>query len=84
MKGELLNTNDSVIGIAKCCNGNLGVVIKMTPYPSDMVDLKNSGLDGIQYKIVGRKIFNVIYTTKYNGKIVEGLNALSTNGANSL
>lgn len=52
MKGELLNTNDSVIGIAKCCNGNLGVVIKMTPYPSDMVDLKNNGLDGIQYKIV--------------------------------
>jgi len=34
--------------------------------------------EGIQYKIVGRKIFNVIYTTKYNGKIVEGLNALST------
>lgn len=52
MKGELLNTNDSVVGIAKCCNGNLGIVIKMTPYPSDMVDLKNNGLDGVQYKIV--------------------------------
>lgn len=52
MKGDLLNTNDSVVGIAKCCNGNLGVVIKMTPYPSDLVDLKKNGLDGVQYKIV--------------------------------
>lgn len=41
MKGTLQKSNDTAIGIAKCSNGNLGVVIKLTPDQGDE-----------QYKIV--------------------------------
>jgi hypothetical protein len=35
MNGTLQKSNDTAIGIAKCSNGNLGVVIKLTPVQGD-------------------------------------------------
>ena len=34
--------------------------------------------EGIEYKVVGRNVFNVIFTSKYNGQIAGGLNTNST------
>ena len=36
--------------------------------------------EGIKYKVVARNIFNVIFTSKYNGQIAGTLNANSSNG----
>ncbi len=52
MKGKLLETTDTIVGIAQCSNGNLGIVIKMEPNASDKVDLKFYGIDGTQYKVI--------------------------------
>ncbi len=49
---KMLYTKDVVKGIAKCANGNLGVVIQMTPSLSDLIDLKFDGINGIQYKVI--------------------------------
>jgi len=64
---SVLQTNDVAIGIAKCSNGNLGVVIKMPPSPSDMADLKFDGINGIQYKIIP---FEMALTPK-DGKYID-------------
>lgn len=34
--------------------------------------------EGFKYKVAGRTIYNIIFTQKYNGSIVSGLNASST------
>lgn len=69
MKGNLLETIDSIVGIAKCQDGGWGIVVKLEPTNSAKSELKAYGIeDGAQYKLIHIKDWTEVPLTKENNK----------------